>query len=132
MRIDIEVDREIGAVVRLSGRLDARCIPDVRSAVIALLDTPVVTATNPTDVVVDVAEVQIGDAAALGLLLECHRRAVRQGRSLVVINASDRDRRLIRRSRLSRLLDHQGADRSAEKGVEQLGRERPRARPVFA
>lgn len=105
MRIEVDLEGDVGAIVRLSGRLDASCIPDVRSRVIALLEAPMPGPGAPSDVVVDVADVQIGDAAALGLLLECHRRAVRHGRHLVVVNASERSRRLIRRSRLGRLME---------------------------
>jgi anti-anti-sigma regulatory factor len=58
----------------------------------------------------DLAEVHVGDATGFGLLVECLRRSRRAGRPLHIVAADDRTRRLLRRARLGSLLEVSGTD----------------------
>ncbi|MGG5260845.1 STAS domain-containing protein [Phycicoccus avicenniae] len=87
-----------GVLVVLNGRLDTRTVPDVRLTLHRLV------ADGSDAVLLDLGQVEIGDATGLGLVVELRRRARRAGRSLHVVAADDRTRRLLRRARLHGLL----------------------------
>jgi anti-anti-sigma factor len=85
-------------VVLLSGILDVSTVHDVRRAVHAALDE------GSGDLVVDMGEVELLDATGLGMLVGAHRRAGRTGRRLVLRNLNPQLVRLLRVSRLNRIL----------------------------
>jgi anti-anti-sigma factor len=84
--------------VRLSGTLDVSTVHDVRVAVHAALDD------GSGDLFVDLRDVEMLDATGLGMLVGAHRRAGRTGRRLVLRNLSPQLVRLLRVSRLNRIL----------------------------
>ncbi|MEO5610918.1 MAG: STAS domain-containing protein [Ornithinibacter sp.] len=97
MTID-EREDESGCHVTLRGRLDVRTVPDLR------LTLHRVIAGGSSPLLLDLAEVQVGDATGFGLLVESVRRARRAGRPVHVVAADERTRRLLRRGRLGSVL----------------------------
>src|SRR4051794_19509800 len=89
---------EPGQLVALTGALGVRSVPDVRSALHAAVDT------GTGDLVVDVGRAEIVDATGLGVLVGAHRRAGRAGRRVVLRSVPPRTLRLLRASRLDRVL----------------------------
>ncbi|MFN8045642.1 MAG: STAS domain-containing protein [Dermatophilaceae bacterium] len=87
-----------GLNVVVSGRLDASSAADARLWMHEVIDS----GSGP--IWLDLGECTVGDSTALGLLLECMRRAHRQGRALHITHADARTRRLLHRVRLGRLL----------------------------
>ncbi|MBR7743714.1 STAS domain-containing protein [Phycicoccus sp. BSK3Z-2] len=85
--------------VVVEGRLDASTVADIR---IALHE--VVAGADGGPVLVDLAGAEIGDATALGLLVEVRRHARRVGCVVHVVEACPRTLRLLRRARLHGLL----------------------------
>ncbi len=83
-----------GQRVVLDGRIDIHTVPDLRQVLRGLVDG----ARGP--LVIDLSDAVIGDATALGLLVECQRRCHRMGRRMVFENACDRAERLLRAVRL--------------------------------
>ncbi|MBO1759597.1 STAS domain-containing protein [Dermacoccus nishinomiyaensis] len=61
------------------------------------------------DLVVHLANAQVWDAAGLGVIVGAHHRAERQGRRLVVADASPRLCRLLPGTRLDRVMNVSGA-----------------------
>ena len=84
--------------VVLSGRLDVSTVHEVRRALHAALDL------GDGDLLVDLHDVELFDATGLGMLVGAHRRAGRTGRRLVLRNLSPQLQRLLRVSRLNRIL----------------------------
>jgi anti-anti-sigma factor len=84
--------------VLLSGRLDARAASPVRDTLHAVL------AAGSGRLVVDMSEVELLDATGLGVLVGAHRRARLDGRELVLRGAPARVVRLLRRTRLDRVI----------------------------
>lgn len=84
--------------LRLTGRLDSRTIPDVRLALHRAVDA------GSGDLRLDVAGLEIWDAAGLGLLVGVHRRALHRGRRVLLVDPSSRLLRLMRLVRLQRVL----------------------------
>jgi anti-sigma B factor antagonist len=84
--------------VRLSGTLVVSTVADVRLALLAALDD------GSGDLIVDLRDVEVLDATGLGMLVGAHRRAGRAGRRLVLRNLSPQLVRLLRVSRLNRIL----------------------------
>lgn len=84
--------------LRLSGFLDVRGVSEVRAALDALLDTA------SGDVRLDVQSLVAIDAAGLALLVSAHRRAVNQGRRLVLDGVGPSLARLLAITRLNRVL----------------------------
>jgi anti-anti-sigma factor len=84
--------------VLLSGSLDVSSVHDVRLAVHAALDS------GTGDLIVDLRGVEMLDTTGLGMLVGAHRRAGRTGRRLVLRNLSPQLVRLLRVSRLNRIL----------------------------
>ena len=89
---------EQGWHVVLRGRLDARSVADLRLP----LHETVAVGSGP--VLLHLGGAEIGDATALGLLVELRRRALRSGRELVVADADPRTVRLLHRARLHPML----------------------------
>ena len=84
--------------VALAGALDARNAAVVREAVRHLLDV------TPGDMLLDVAGVDSVDVIGLGVLAAAHRRAEREGRRLVLRGCHGPLRRVLAKTRLSRML----------------------------
>lgn len=96
------------AELRVEGRLDRRSVAEVREAVHAALER------GQGDLLLDLTDVEITDAAGLGLLVGAHRRAQRLGRRLVLRGVSPRLARLLLATRLHRVLHLESAiDREA-------------------
>lgn len=84
--------------LRLSGFLDVRCVADVRSVLHATLDT------TTGDVLVDVSDLDALDATGLAVVVAAHRRALSQGRRLVLDGVRPPLARLLAVTRLNRVL----------------------------
>jgi anti-sigma B factor antagonist len=87
-----------GQEVTVSGRLDVTSVDEVRLAIHAILDRGV------DDLLVHLAQAEVHDAAGLGVIVGIHHRARRMGRRLVLVDVSPRLDRLLRASRLHRVL----------------------------
>lgn len=92
------VQEAFGQVVTIHGRIDVHAISGLRDRLHDIVDA------GSGDVVLRLGDAEIGDATALGLLVGTHHRARRAGRRLVVSEASERTARLLRASRLDRVL----------------------------
>ncbi|NAZ86728.1 STAS domain-containing protein [Kineococcus sp. T90] len=115
------VEEEPGRLVRLSGRLDVHTVPEVRTALHAAVDR----GSGP--LVVSVEGVVLADATALGVLVGAHRRAQRAGRELVLRDVPLPALRLVRVTRLHRVL-HVEDGQHVEDGVRPaVARLHPRA-----
>ena len=90
-------DSARGQEVVIEGRLDVRSAADLRLALHAAI------ADGVGDLYLHLADVEIGDATGLGVLLESHRRARREGRRLVLASITPRTARLLRAARLHRV-----------------------------
>ena len=93
-----EYQDEHGWHVALRGRVDVRTAADLRLALHRLI------AAGSTPLLLDLAEVHVGDATGFGLIVECQRRARRAGRQVHVVAEDARTQRLLRRARLGSLL----------------------------
>lgn len=91
-----EVDS--GQLLVLRGRLDVVVATDVRLALADAVDG------GTGDLVLDVAELAAVDATGLGVIVGAHRRAGRQGRSLVLRDVGATLGRLLLVTRLDRVL----------------------------
>ena len=87
-----------GGEIALEGRLDVRSVADVRTALYAAIDA------GSGDLTVDMSRVESIDATGLGMLLGADRRAKQAGRRVVVRDAAPRLMRLLRATRLHRVL----------------------------
>ena len=87
-----------GQLLVLAGRLDVAAAADVR---LALADA---VAAGDGDLVLDLAGVEAVDPTGLGVLVGAHRRAGRFGRTLVLRDVSPAAARLLRLTRLDRVL----------------------------
>jgi anti-sigma B factor antagonist len=101
--LSIEVVRA-GSELRISGRLDGHGAPTARTALQKAIEDGV------GDVVVRVPELEIWDASGLGVLVGAQRRARQAGRRLVLTDVSARQLRLLRATRLHRVLGVQTGD----------------------
>jgi anti-anti-sigma factor len=95
--LQIEVLRH-GSEVELSGRLDSRSAPLARALLQELVDG------GSGDVLVHVGALEIWDGSGLGVLVGAHRRARQAGRRLVLTDVPPRQLRLLRATRLHRLI----------------------------
>ncbi|HEY6793192.1 MAG TPA: STAS domain-containing protein [Kineosporiaceae bacterium] len=95
--LQIEVVRD-GVEVAVSGRLDVRSAPVARSLLHDLVTE------GEGDLSVNVTGLEIWDASGLGVLVGAHRRARQAGRRLVLTGVPPRQLRLLRATRLHRLL----------------------------
>lgn len=93
------MDMALGAddMLRLCGRLDVRTAADVRITLRNAIDS------GTADVVLDLSDLQSVDSTGLGVLLEAHRRADRQGRRLRLHGVPPHLERLLRKTRLHRV-----------------------------
>lgn len=87
-----------GRVLELHGCLDVRAATDARLALADAVDS------GSGDLVLDLSDVQAVDATGLGVLVGAHRRASRGGRTLVLHETPPPVARLLRRTRLDRVL----------------------------
>ncbi len=87
-----------GGQVCIRGRLDVHTVAEVRLLLQHAVDS------GSGDLLVDLADAEIGDATGLGVLVGAHHRARRAGRQLVLVDVSDRLERLLRAARLHLVL----------------------------
>lgn len=100
--VDVSGDSATQRVV-LAGRLDVATVGDVRGMLQDVL------AHGTGDLVVDLTDVDVADATGLGVLVGAHRRAERLERHLVLTGVGPRLERLLRMTRLHRILDVRAA-----------------------
>ena len=93
-----------GQEVSVSGRLDVRTVIDVRMALHDILDR------GTGDLLIHLAEAEVHDATGLGVIVGTHHHARRADRRLVLVDVSPRLDRLLRASRLHRVLARAVAD----------------------
>jgi len=87
-----------GGQVCIRGRLDVQTVAEVRLLLQHAVDS------GSGDLLVDLADAEIGDATGLGVLVGAHHRARRAGRQLVLVDVSARLERLLRAARLHLVL----------------------------
>ena len=92
------VDVARGYDLALSGRLDVSAVAEVRAALHQAIDS------GTGDLVVDLSGVELLDATGLGVLLGADRRAKQVDRRIVLRDASPRVLRILRVTRLHRVL----------------------------
>jgi anti-anti-sigma factor len=92
------VEVATGHEIALSGRLDVSAASDVRAVLHAAVDA------GTGDLVVDLSGVEAVDATGLGVLLGADRRARQAGRRVVLRDAAPSVRRILRLTRLHRVL----------------------------
>ena len=95
--LQIEVLRR-GVEVVLSGRLDARGAAVARALLHEVVDA------GQGDLHLHVGELELWDASGLGVLIGAHRKARQAGRRLVLTDVPPRQLRLLRATRLHRVL----------------------------
>jgi len=95
-----------GQEVSVVGRLDVHTVAEVRLALHDIL------ARGTGDLLIHLAEAEVQDATGLGVIVGVHHRARRVGRRLVLVDVSPRLDRLLRASRLHRVLTR-GVDEGA-------------------
>ena len=88
----------LGQEVSVSGRLDVNTVAVVRLGLQDIMDRGV------GDLLLHLAGAEIHDATGLGVIVGAHHRARRAGRRLVLVDVSPRLDRLLRASRLHRVL----------------------------
>ncbi|HYO17883.1 MAG TPA: STAS domain-containing protein [Dermatophilaceae bacterium] len=88
----------MGREVAVSGRLDVSSVADVRLALHEVL------ARGSGDLMIHLAQAEVHDATGLGVIVGVHHRARRLGRRLILVDVSPRLDRLLRASRLHRVL----------------------------
>lgn len=87
-----------GTEIALEGRLDVHSVSEVRTALHAAIDA------GAGDLVVDVSGVELVDVIGLGVLVGADRRAKLAGRRVVLRDAHPRLLRILRATRLHRVL----------------------------
>ncbi|GAB7190447.1 hypothetical protein NUM3379_11530 [Kineococcus sp. NUM-3379] len=92
------VEDDPGRHVRLCGRMDVHSVPDIREALHRAVDG------GTGDLLADLEEAHIADATGLGVLVGAHRRAQRLGRRLVLEDVPVPVLRLLRVTKLHRVL----------------------------
>ena len=92
-----------GQEVVVVGRLDVHTVADLRVLMHEVLEH------GEGDLLVHLAGAEVGDATGLGLIVGIHHRARRLGRRLVLVDVSPRLDRLLRSSRLHRVLARAGS-----------------------
>jgi anti-anti-sigma factor len=88
----------VGKEVTVTGRLDVTTVDEVRREMHAILDR------GFGDLLVHLAQAEVHDAAGLGVIVGIHHRARGMGRRLILVDVSPRLDRLLRASRLHRVL----------------------------
>lgn len=92
-----------GHVLALTGRLDVHSAADVRLALAEAVEH------GDDALVLDLSSLQAVDATGLGVLVGAHRHAGRAGRTLVLRAVPDQVGRLLRVTRLDRVLHQESA-----------------------
>jgi anti-anti-sigma factor len=92
-----------GDLVILAGRVDASTVSTFRETLHRAVDC------GQGPLVVDLAGVELIDATGLGMLAGTQRRARQAGRHLVLRNVPTRTARLLRVTRLDRVLPQESA-----------------------
>ena len=87
-----------GRVVTVTGRLEVRTVADVRIALHDAVDH------GEGDLLVHLGGAEVCDATGLGVIVGVYHRARRAGRRMVILDASPRLERLLRATRLTRVL----------------------------
>ncbi|WP_265444913.1 STAS domain-containing protein [Flexivirga meconopsidis] len=87
-----------GAEIAVHGALDVHSVADVRNALSRAIDD------GAGDLVLHLGSAEIGDATGLGVIVGAHHRAMRAGRKLVLADGSARLERLMRATKLSRVI----------------------------
>ena len=87
-----------GQEVAVCGRLDVHSVAAVRAALHDILDR------GQGDLLIHLADAEVHDANGLGMIVGIHHRAYGVGRRLVLVDVSPRLDRLLRVSRLQRVL----------------------------
>jgi anti-sigma B factor antagonist len=87
-----------GQEVAIFGRLDVHSVAAVRAALHDILDR------GHGDLLIHLADAEVHDANGLGMIVGIHHRAYGVGRRLVLVDVSPRLERLLRVSRLQRVL----------------------------
>jgi anti-sigma B factor antagonist len=95
--LQIEIVRP-GVELTLAGRLDARTSGDARSVLHEALEE------GAGDLLVHIGDLEIWDAGGLGVIVGVHRRAGHGGRRLILLDVPAREQRLLRATRLHRVL----------------------------
>ncbi len=123
---EAHVSEEVpGQVVHVAGRLDVHTVPDVRAALHAAVDA------GSGDLVVHVEDVVVADATGLGVFVGAHRRAQRTGRRLVLRSVPLPALRLLRVTRLHRVLQVEDEEAAAaDRAAARLARARAVLRPA--
>ena len=88
----------LGQEVSVTGRLDVNTVAAVRLGLQDIMDRGV------GDLLLHLADAEVHDATGLGVIVGAHHRARRAGRRLVLVDVSPRLDRLLRASRLHRVL----------------------------
>jgi|SRR5450631_1019502 anti-sigma B factor antagonist len=88
----------VGQEVAVSGRLDVNSVAAVRLALHDVLER------GRGDLLIHLADAEVHDATGLGVIVGIHHRAYGVGRRLVLVDVSPRLDRLMRASRLHRVL----------------------------
>ena len=101
------VEIDFGQEASVAGRLDVHTVADVRLALHDILDR------GTGDLLIHLAEAEVHDATGLGVIVGVHHRARRMGRRLVLANVSPRLDRLLRSTRLHRVLTRGPDERAA-------------------
>jgi anti-sigma B factor antagonist len=94
----------VGREVAVSGRLDVTTVADVRLALHGVLER------GSGDLLIHLAQAEVHDATGLGVIVGIHHRARRLGRRLILVDASARLDRLLRASRLHRVIARGAGD----------------------
>lgn len=87
-----------GLELAVSGAIDVRSVGAVRASLQQAIDA------GSGDLVLHLADAEIGDATGLGVLVGAHHRCQRRGRRLVIAEASPRLERLLACSRLHKVI----------------------------
>ncbi len=89
----------------LSGRVDVTTVADLRTALAKSVDSAVpLAAVSGAAIRINVADLELVDAAGLGALVAAHRRAGRAGLGFSLVNVPDPLSRLLFISRLYRVI----------------------------
>lgn len=105
-----------GAELRVTGRLDAGNDHQLREE----LHRAIVLGEG--ELVLDLAEAEIHDSTALALVAGVHHRAAREGRTLVIVDPSDRFERVVAAMRLGKVLQRRRRATSAPVSTVTVGR----------
>lgn len=87
-----------GVEMSIVGPLNVHTVSEIRAALARAIDGGI------GDLLLHLGTADIGDATGLGVLVGAHHRAERAGRRLVLADVSPRIERLLRGSRLDRVL----------------------------